>query len=200
MNKSALWLAGLLVIAGCALKPKYLVEQYNPPAQVAVLPLDNQTNDLDGPEMVRQLMQQYLPQRGYDTIPLEEIDEKLRSIGITDGGQLGAVKFDAVGTALGVDGLIYGQLIDFDEINIGVYSQKKVQAQFTLISAETGEKLWEDVRAVTTRDFALNADDAKRAFARSIAEKAVTKMLKIHLKAEAEECVIRILSTIPPGR
>lgn len=203
MMKGKMWviLAGLfLVLNGCALKPKYLVDNYAPPQSIALLPMSNLTNDMDGPEVVRQLMFEMLPSRGYSSVTLTQIDDLLREIGITDGGQLRSKEPQELGEKLHVDALLYGELIEFGDINIGFYQNKVVEAKFILIDAATGEKLWEDERKVSKKEFALSMDAAKKKFARGLAKKAVGKMLNIHLKAEATECVRKVVSTLPPNR
>lgn len=205
MRQNKIWYVaiGLLVVVlagGCALKPKYLAQDFIPPQSVALLPMHNLTNDMDGPEMVRQLMFEHLPQKGYNSIPLTQIDELLREIGISDGGQLRSKKPEELAEKLGVEALIYGDLLEFGELNIGFYQNKVVQASFKIVDASTGDVLWEDEKKVSRKEFALSAEEAKRKFAEGLAKKVVGKMLNIHLKAEAVECVRRIVSTLPPNR
>ena len=51
---------------GCAVKPKYIVDNFSVPGRVAVLPMANQTNDFDGEKGVRNLFQAGLhPDRRY---------------------------------------------------------------------------------------------------------------------------------------
>lgn len=190
----------VMVLQGCAVKPKYLAGDYAAPQTIAVLPMNNQTNDMDGPEVVRKMMFDFLPQRGYHSIPLERIDTVLRENGITDGGQLRSMSHEKLGTILGVDGLIYGELIEFGDMNIGFYQKKVVKANFKMVEAATGNPLWEDERTASTKEFAFSADAAKKAFAKGLAKKVLGKVLNIHLKAEATKCVRQIVSTLPPNR
>lgn len=194
-------MAGMLaVLSGCALKPKYLAGDYAPPQTLALLPMSNQTNDMDGPEVVRQFMFNLLPRRGYHSIPLETIDAVLRENGITDGGQLRSITHEKLGKILGVEAVMYGELIEFGDLNIGFYQKKTVQANFKMVDTATGQPLWEDERKVSKKEFALSVDAAKKAFAKGLAKKAIGKMLNFHLKAEARECVRKIVSTLPPNR
>lgn len=194
----AFLLGCVLVLSGCTIKPKFLASDYVPPRSIALLPMGNQTNDMDGPEVVRNMMFKYLPRRGYYSIPIDRIDEILKKNGITQGGQLYAITPEKLGQELGVDALMYGELLEFGTLNIGFYRRKQVEASFKIVDAGTGKVLWEDVRKVSTKKFALDADAAKRAFAEGLAEKVVGKMLNIHLKAETRECIRRIVSTLPP--
>ncbi|MBD3270939.1 MAG: hypothetical protein GF384_00190 [Elusimicrobia bacterium] len=187
-----------LLLNACAIKPKYLSNDFTAPGMIAVLPMHNHTNDLDGPDMVRRLMYELLPQRGYTSLALPMIDEKLREHGITDGGQLSAVNPQELASWLGVDGLLFGDLLEFGYLNVGFYRRRLVQAEFRLVDARTGEKLWVDERTVSRKEITLDSKEARKAFAVGLAEKTIGSMLNVHLKREARECVTKILRTLPP--
>ena len=79
----------VILLAGCAVKPKMISPNYAAPARIAVLPMSNQSNDLKGPEYVREVFIRNLESRGYVVASVKETDELLRTkLGITDGGQL----------------------------------------------------------------------------------------------------------------
>src|SRR5690349_8925835 len=78
-------------LGGCSLGPRYLAKEFHPPQIIAVLPFDNETNDVEGPELVRKALIEVLPRRGYLVLDKESVDTVLREkFGITDGGQLRA--------------------------------------------------------------------------------------------------------------
>lgn len=115
----------------------------NPVYKVAVLPFYNVTNDIDGPVMVRALFAERLGRWHYNSLSLEEVDSTLRDdFGVTLGAQLELVSAAELGAALGVDGLFYGYLLDFNQITTGVYNEKKVRAGFKLVDAKTGAVVW----------------------------------------------------------
>src|SRR5262249_47408017 len=137
-------------LAGCAGQPVYLAKDYAKPQKIAVLPMANETTDLDGPPFVRQLIFNNLAARGYMLVPLEQMDAKLLAEGFTDGGQLNAVTPQKLGEWVGADGLFYGTLVNFSYINLGYYWQRKVTIFGRLVSATSGEKLWEAERTWMT--------------------------------------------------
>ena len=115
----------------------------NPVYTVAVLPFYNATNDVGGPAMVRELFAERLGRWHYSSLPLKEVDLRLRdSFGITLGSQLELTTAAELGAELGVDGLFYGYLLDFNHITTGVYNEKKVRAGFKLIDVKTGAVVW----------------------------------------------------------
>jgi hypothetical protein len=186
-----------LILTGCAPAQVYVSKTFIRPQRVAVLPMSNDTNDLDGPPLVRQALFAMLVQRGYILVPLNEIDDKLKVQGFTDGGQLKATTPQKIGEWVGADGLFYSTLEEFNYINLGYYAQRTVKILGQLISAATGEKLWAADRGWATRAVATSPKDAEKAFAVQMAAKWVEKVAHKPLQGETHEAVIRLLNTLP---
>ncbi|PIU83815.1 MAG: hypothetical protein COS68_02000 [Elusimicrobia bacterium CG06_land_8_20_14_3_00_38_11] len=180
---------------GCAPKAKYLIENYSPPQIIAVLPFNNQSVDLDAPVIMRYLFNKRLSAVGYNTIPLDEIDEKLREMGITDGGQLAATTPKELGEKLNADGLIYGDVLEFKYTTLGFYYARTVQANFKLFDSKNEKLLWEDERKVSNKKFEFK--EIGKAFALQLAEKGLDKALKSPLKEESNGVVNLSIMTLP---
>jgi hypothetical protein len=115
-----------------------------PLKRVAVLPLKNQTADVDGPIAVRKRMIEAMEDHSYVVKDVKETDRILRDrMGITLGGQLDLTTALKLGETLGVEGVLYGTLMDFDEMTTGAINVKKVRGTFKLVNAMTGETVWE---------------------------------------------------------
>ncbi|MBI5903687.1 MAG: DUF799 family lipoprotein [Deltaproteobacteria bacterium] len=115
----------------------------NPYQSVAVLPLYNATNDVDGPKMVRELVDERLRHMHYDVKPINEVDQILRDrMGVTLGAQLELTTPRKLGEELGVDAVLYGYLLNFETVTAGVYNVKKVRAGFRLVDTKTGRTIW----------------------------------------------------------
>ena len=109
---------------------------------VAVLPLYNDTNDIDGPVLVRTVFNDKI-QKYYKTKPLKDVDQLLRDqMGITLGGQLDMTTPQKLGEALGVDAVIYGYLLNFDDIKTLVYNARQVRAGFKMVDTRSGNTIW----------------------------------------------------------
>ena len=72
-------LSALLLAGGCVLKPKMLAPNFAPPARIAVLPMANESNDLRGPEFVREVFVRNMENRGYAIAPVSETDDILKT-------------------------------------------------------------------------------------------------------------------------
>ncbi len=204
-------LAAVLVVAavstGC-IAPLPPPDPNNPIARVAVLPMDNRTNDMDGPNWVRVAFHQIVPSRYYLTMPTEQVDKVLQEkLGVTIGGQLdftnpgaGAPSPQKVGEALGVDGLFYGTLEDFQNLITGFYNKKKVSANFKLVNAKTGQVVWEATKEASQQDVQLSLSGALDAAKHKVAGAVLNKALRANpLQVQTDQVVYQLRREIPSG-
>lgn len=133
------------VLTGCVPPPSHLPRDFsNPLKRVAILPMKNDTSDVDGPETMRKKMAQALVRRSYVVKDLKETDQILRDrMGITLGGQLSLTTPQKLGQELGVEGVLYGTLMDFNETTLGAINIKKVRGKFKLVNTMTGMTVWD---------------------------------------------------------
>lgn len=193
-------LLACLFAGACAGKPAYLVSPSLRDAadpRVAVLPFDNQSTDMNAAEVMRKLTQDNFSKRGYPPLSAEEVDAKLSGLGVSEGGQLPGVKPEAIGKALGADLLCYGNVEDFTFQNLGFVIRKSVKLQIKLVSAATGETLYEGNGAGKDVKLFMNQDEAKAAFVEQLAVKLVQNILKTPLKKEAETAAWKALDGLP---
>jgi hypothetical protein len=140
------------VIGGCAIPHMpFPSDPSNPLKRVAVLPMKNDTDDVDGPNVVRQKIAEALTNRSYVVQDLKETDQILRDrMGINLGGQLELTTPQKLGETLGVEGVLYGTLMDFDETTTGLYNAKKVRGKFKIVNTATAQTIWERGLGVKT--------------------------------------------------
>jgi hypothetical protein len=134
----------LLVFSACSIPhPPLPVDPGNPLKRVAILPMKNDTTDVDGPDVVRQKMAEALTNRSYVVKDIKETDQILRDqMGINLGGQLDMTTAQKLGETLEVEGVLYGSLMDFDETTTGILNVKKVRGKFKLVNTQTGQTVW----------------------------------------------------------
>ena len=120
----------------------------NPTRTVAVLPMYNMTNNLDGAEYVRERFSEELARRQYAVMETAETNSILQEqTGISLGSQLEMTTPQVIGEILGVDALVYGYLLDFDDIILGIYNARMVRAAFQGGRCkDRHEFLWSDVK------------------------------------------------------
>ena len=195
---AVLLLAGFL--AGCA--PRVVVYRSpdfatKAPERIAVLPFDNESLNLQGARILRKLVNERVAGHGYLNLPVELMDARLKEIGITDGGQLGAYSAQDLGRVLGVDGLLYGVVEQFTHQNVGFAQRRAVRLKLKLVLAATDEKLFEAVGAGVRGKLTLDKKEARRAFVHGLVRQAAEGMLKVPLMPESRLAVDRIFRDFP---
>ena len=137
----------LLSLPVCGGKKETVRREPAPPApagpRVAVAPMENRSNDLDASEIVRGAFVEELLRRGWNVMPVEESDRKLRErLGITYGGQLGSTPPADVCRSLEARGVFYGVVQEWNKTTAGIYNHVTVTAEFRLYG-DSGDSLWE---------------------------------------------------------
>jgi hypothetical protein len=130
-----------LFTAACAAPLTDIAPDYSTlkPTRIAVLPVMNDTSDLDAPTVFRILAQAELADKGYRLLDFSRIDEGLRAQGIQEAGQIESLTPQEIGELLKADGLLYTRVLGYGR-QVGVHI--KMEGSFTLISARSGEKIW----------------------------------------------------------
>jgi len=205
-----LFTALVLVVAaatGC-IAPLPPPDPSNPIVKVAVLPMNNKTNDMEGPNWVRAAFAQMVPSRYYMVVSSATVDQTLKDqLGVTIGGQLdftnpgaGAPTPQKVGEVLGVDGLFYGTLEDFQNLITGFYNKRKVAATFKLVNAKTGQTVWEKTEEASQTDMQLSVSGALSAVRDKVAGAVINKALRVNpLQVQTNQVVSQFQRQIPSG-
>lgn len=202
-RKGILAVVAVSLLSGCiggAQKVSYLKDKADIPNFVAVLPPANNSTDLAAPDTTRRVACEMMLALGVIPFTSPSQEEQLKKMGITDGGQLNAYKAPDIAAKLGVDGLLYSVIKNFNEINVGVYINRSVEAEFTLVD-KMGEKIWQIEgtgfnRAVNVTPGAILQEGAK-AMAQQLVGKQLEKMLKIHLLQEAQKMTGLMIPKLP---
>jgi hypothetical protein len=130
-----------LLAAACAAPLSNLDSNYAAlkPTRIAVLPVMNETADLDAPVVFRILAAAELADKGYALIDFGRIDQALAERGIQEGGQIEALTPQEIGELVGADGLLYVNIMSYGR-QVGVHL--KMEGSFTLVSSKNGQKIW----------------------------------------------------------
>ena len=194
-----LLLLTLVVVAAPACRPP---APPKPPLveSVAVLPFDNESNELNAPDIMQDYVYRALLNSAYRPIDIKQVNDKLTSVGIVDGGQLAAVDPVKLGKDLGVHALIFGTVNEFGYTNIGFYTSRKVDIALKMVSVDTGETIWEGNGTAANRNLALDPKEAKKNLAVGLAQQAVDKATKRPLDKESRDAAVKALASLPGYR
>ncbi|OGR87828.1 MAG: hypothetical protein A3A86_07855 [Elusimicrobia bacterium RIFCSPLOWO2_01_FULL_60_11] len=179
-------------LASCNLirpKQRESAEGEGMPATAAVVPVNNQSQDITMPVLIRYFLEEALDDKGFKVpIRFDELDNRLRQLGITEGAQVNDGNIQNIGQNLKVDGIVQGTLYEVS-MNKGV---KVLRASFRLVSVFSGRTLWEKqveieqkvgdrlpVKGTVTSDWTLKR---ARSMTRSGAGKLPKKLVRDALK------------------
>jgi len=184
--------------------------RFDMPQQIAVLPTINQTTDVLGGIVFRnifylELEEEYSPY----LIPLEIVDTLLNEEGITQGGQLAAVENTDLFKILKADGLLFTELLACDYQTLGISETRRVKVHFTLITPPE-EKRWDfeyevdEGKSVVDTFLGLLGDpksvlkDTAEDFGRQLAHKGGRMWLLKHpLKPEMDKVIEEAIDDLP---
>ncbi|MBI4422500.1 MAG: DUF799 family lipoprotein [Elusimicrobia bacterium] len=197
------WKSTLLaacLASGCGGAPvRYVAPDYRSrcPPRVALLPFENESVDLVGPEMLRRMVQARLMEHGYEALPLELVDEKLRGLGGGEAGALARLEPGRVAKALEVGGLFYGTVEEFTMQNVGFVARRSVRLRVRFVEAPGGERLWEDTGKGSTGTLTLDKKAAQRIFLEGLLERGVESLFRTPLMPESKAAVQDLFSRLP---
>ena len=135
----------MLLLSACATLPSNKPNPANQIRTVAVLPMTNNTNDVDGPFVVRTLLAARLEGYFYNVKSLEETDLILKDqMGVTLGSQLDMATTAQLCEKLGTDAIILGSLEDFSQKITGIYNNKRVRLRVKMDSCKSGGTIWKN--------------------------------------------------------
>ncbi len=201
---------GLLALTSCGPKAKFVEKNYDPPEVTAILPAANNSTDVRGGIVFRNLIYKHFEavKPSYHILSREMTDSLLNEAGITDGGQLAAVENDELMKILNVDGLLFITIEEMKYQTLGISSTRKVRANFKLLKG--ARLIWEDDREVdhgksafSTIVSAINdpvgtLKESGEDLAWQLAAKGVKAWLLDHeLKPEMLEVINTSFSTLP---
>lgn len=140
------WLVLLCVmsmLSGCISIPAAQPDKTNPIATVAILPFVNQSNNVDAPKQIRELLRKKLISKFYQVLPLEDVDQTLSDrLGVTLGEQLSEIDFDDIKASIAADAYVYGDIMHYDQSLYGIINTNRVSTKFTMLESSDGSVFW----------------------------------------------------------
>ncbi|GBE41940.1 MAG TPA: hypothetical protein ENH50_07520 [Nitrospirae bacterium] len=110
---------------------------------VAVLPLDNLTNDKAAGEIVKQLVISELLASGLvDVVIPGEVMSSISELGIQNISSLNKSQIKALGNALNVEAVIIGSVDQYGDVKLGNLSAPEVTITLMMADVESGNIIW----------------------------------------------------------
>ncbi|MGD0022898.1 MAG: GNA1162 family protein [Smithellaceae bacterium] len=180
----------ILVFAGCSsksanvLKPEY---EKNWTKVIAILPVENKTDDNKAPQLLRSKLLEQLYFKGYSKLPLATIDQRLESLYISDKkGNVGVIAPQVLKDLVDADAVMYCTLLESSNSIGFFYAPVTISLSCELRKAESGEVLWKEKYKSTDRNFDFTRKNLEM------------KSCETY-ESVIEEVVNKIIETLPDG-
>ena len=192
------FIAAFLASCATTIKGGYKADSFQSPLPVAVLPVNNMSNDLKSAQMFRELFKNSLQDLGYAVAKNGDVDYLLQQNGLTDGGQLTNIDPERLCQMLGVDAVFIGNLEKASQMTTGVYNKKEVRATMKLF--RRSDLLWADTAQATARDIGITGQAIGDAFVKRAAGKALSKFNGHPLLMLTEQMIYSLQKKLPGKR
>ncbi len=127
-----------------------LFKKDNVPKTVAVLPFVGEGTDEEKKEL-QITFNNHISSKKFENIKLDEVDERIALLEKETGKKWSDFDNKTLAQKLGVDGLFYGEVLGIEKVYAGVYGSLSIKVRAKLVSAETGEVVWEKEDSVAER-------------------------------------------------
>lgn len=184
----------VLALASCGLFGRKKTTRRGLPKNIAVLPIANKSRDMTAPFVVRYFLEKRLRSKGFKfSHSSEEIDKRLRQMGVTSGNQITESNVRNIGQFLKVDGVVQSTLLEYRQDPTRTGIRKVIRARFRLISTRNGMVMWEkeiEVEGKGSKEIPIRGTLTQertsrliRSIARGPAGKLPNKLVKQALKS-----------------
>jgi len=122
--------------------PEMAVSEGELPVTVAVMPFQNDTQEIGIANQVRKAFYNNFSSKQYRDVELNVVDEKIIHLEKSRGKSILDLKPEEICETIGCDGLIYGRITDYKKVYAAVYSQLGVEAEVWMINTRTGKEVF----------------------------------------------------------
>ncbi len=148
--------------------------------RVAVLPLDNLTNDKFSSDAIRQVVISELLASGLVDVSCPgDVAAALETVKVKTGQSPNAEQIKAIGNALKVQAAIFGAVNKFGEIREGNFSAPEISVTLMMADTNSGSIIWSVTRtsggaSFFTKHFGARADTMSEAAIKVVREAILT--------------------------
>ena len=157
MKKLLFIFSAVLLLCSCALKSN-VRDVSRKQKLLAIMPFENFSNDVKGPEVTRQKIYEVMKKAEYNVMDLETTDRILRDLGVTDGGQLKAVELGKLAAALGTSVFVTGEVKEYfqgaslEVVPFGFCFKRQVKLLVEVRDVTSGKLLFSKEQELVTRE------------------------------------------------
>ena len=191
-----------LGLNSCAIKNMLLpepeptvLEEERLPHKVAIVPFVNQTSNPEAANVVRKMFYNFFGSLNYLDLEPFVIDDNLKRNElyqpIISGETISAAR---LGQLLGVDAVIYGEVLNLGKTYALVYSDNAAALKAKMVRCDNGQVVWELEHSIRIQEGSVPL--SLTGLAATIVKTAISHQKANHLQAAAELCM-QMVATIP---
>ncbi|CAB1059037.1 hypothetical protein D1BOALGB6SA_3795 [Olavius sp. associated proteobacterium Delta 1] len=176
-----------------------ILQEEQLPSKVAILPFVNRTSNPEAGVLVRRMFYNFFSSLNYRDLEPFVIDENLRINDLyTDVTAGKNVSPRQLGQLLGVDAVIYGDVVSLGKIFALVYSDNQAGLNARMVSCATGQTIWKLEHTIHIEEGEVPISPI--GLATAVFKTALSHTQANHMKAASELCM-EMVATIPnpPG-
>ncbi len=172
-----------------------VLEEEKLPHKVAILPFVNRTSNPEASSIVRKMFYNFFSSLNYLDLEPFVIDDNLKRNGLYDSIMSGdAISAARLGQVLGVDAVIYGEVLGLGKTYALVYSDNTAGLSARMVRADSERTIWELEHTIHIQDGDVPL--SLTGLAATIVKTAISHQKASHLQAAAELCM-KMVATIP---
>ncbi len=191
-----------LGLNSCALKNMLLpppepavLEKEGLPHKVAIVPFVNKTSNPEAGSVVRKMFYNFFSSLNYLDLEPFVIDDNLKRNGLYQSILSGdAVSATRLGQLLGVDAVIFGEVLNLGKTYALVYTDNAAGLKAKMVRSDSEQVIWELEHTIHIQDGDLPL--SLTGLAATIVKTAISHQKASHLQAAAELCM-QMVATIP---
>ncbi|NNL75072.1 MAG: DUF799 family lipoprotein, partial [Desulfobacterales bacterium] len=174
-------------------------EQHQLPNKIAILPFVNRTSNPEAGTLVRKMFYNFFSSLNYRDMEPYVIDDNLKTnkvyADITAGKKVSPQK---LGQLLGVDAVIFGEVLSLGKIYALVYSDNQAGLRARMVWCRSAQPIWELEHTIHLEEG--DVPITPLGLAATVFKTAVSHQQATHIRA-ASELSMQMVATIPnpPG-
>lgn len=139
------------LLAGCAValeKKDYTQFRSENPRSILVVPVVNNTVNVDAPDYFLSTVSFPIAERGYYIFPINLVKRVMEEEGLSDANLVHSADSTRLGELYGADSILYISIENWETTYAVLASTTTVSFEYILKSGKTGEELWREKSTV----------------------------------------------------
>lgn len=163
MRSARLWIStsvASLLLIGCASappRPSFAQFRAENPRSILVVPVINNTVDVDAASYFLATISKPLAERGYYVFPVNMVRSVLADDGLNDANLVHSGDPRRLGKLFGADAVMYISIERWDARYVVLATRVTVELNYSLKSARTGQELWKNHETMVYQPQGSNA-------------------------------------------